>query len=189
MIKKEHIYTNIKLTYQSPDEKEWFIIYNISGDEKTIQVGTSYEDASKNERLPYEMFKEITSVITEESKKEIGLPRYLRSPVVDDCRPEGEKEKESSTKDQATEIQNRVNESMKQINEDEEMQPLGSFSSIEENPDDEDPTGISIEDLGQLGKVPDTPKEFKKQMEEIQQQRANAPVAKGSSKRIIRKED
>ena len=193
--------TLIELSSRDDETGEEISVVYKGGDENSIKITSN----KKTIQVPFQSLLEIVSTIEKWTVNTAAPSPVLKAPVIQDHRQDQRQDQriESDIVSSANDIQSKVDESMKHIDTSEEV---GSFTNQADVPVDEagaqppaeldllsndvdDPIGLSVESIGSFGPVPETPPEFKKQLQEIQKSRANPVVKTSSKKPIVRRDE
>ena len=203
MIKKKTTTIELVCTDERTGE-EVFVTYK-GGDEDQIKIKT------KETEYKWFSFTTLSEIVSAIDRHKTNSPEF-RTPVIIDHRKEDETKIEklmnSVSRDPAAEklsaeaakIQEQVEDTMsrmsssdapvmsfvKQGDAEQEVSDLPAPPELEI--DNEDPVGIPPEAIERLGEVPETPEQFRRQLQEIQQQRAGTKLKKNPEKRIKRRD-
>lgn len=180
MIKKKQMYTKLEFEYKQDDETSdaLLVTFETKDGNETVQIAAQGQQCPP---LPFEMLSEIVSTI-QRWKTASGV---VRTPVVKDLREEN-----NDTLSDAGKIQLQVDSAMERIGDttDQNISLLKPEGNTPVSTDVEDPVGISVEDLARLGPVPETPPEFKHQLQNISKERTGFKPTLDESKKIKSKD-
>jgi len=190
----------VAMSYESEDGSEKAsVIYISDKNGESLRIGHTPQQAEKAKPLSFKMLSEIVKEVekwtlepktTQTSHTPMTIPRV---PKVVDHR--NETTEEGDNPNAPTSIQKQVDDAMKNLGTGEEQKDIMSLSQdieiVNESgskiDDEEDPTGISLDELQKMGTTPETSPEMKNEFEEIARQRASAPQTKDPSKAVKRK--
>lgn len=172
-------------------------------DGETIQFGDTANKAQKAACYSFEQLYELVRAVDEWRAGRTQKSYLVKAPIIEDARQDPITTQAILNQTQASSIQQQVEASMQKAGDDT---PVASFVNQGEIPTDKippapenidltdtvegsenldisaDSLGMSIESLNRLGPVPETPPEFKNQLNEIKKDRSKKPaVASGKS--------
>ena len=183
MIKNKKTCAQTEFVWSNEDGEEYFILYSMDKNEEFIQIGEDKELVSKQEKIPFnllnEVIIEVNRIRLSFQAKAVSLP----SPIIKDHRED--------IRGGAEKIQKQVDSSMQQFDaKDGEIISLSSVNeSNEEDADVMENIGMTIENIANLGEVPETPDEFKNQLEAVKKERMSKSVNVDNSKKIRRRDN
>ena len=183
MLKRKSAHTKLEFVYGDENEDQLAITFTKSPDKEEISISVS--GLEEDIVFPYEIMREVTETV--QNWKGAVTPKHTKAPVITDHR-------DAIEGTLALDIQKQVEETMENFDPNVEQLTSLTQPSIKEAPleldidsaPDDDPTGISVEDISRLGPVPETPDEFRKQLTEISRKRITKPIIQDESKRITR---
>jgi len=180
MLKKKETYTKLEFTYQpdvADDENsaEYSIVFEMKGADEYIQIVIDDESTPK---LPFHMLSEIVRNIEQWKRgpETAAKPTRPKAPFVTDYRQEDTEEilDEADLEGSPVAIQQQVDASMERLDTTQ-----GELSSLVDSPvpaptqleieekEEDNPTGMTVDDIVRMGPVPETPPEFRQQLNKI----------------------
>ena len=180
MLKKKETYTKLEFTYQpdASDEEqstEYTVVFEMKGTDESIQIIPDTKTEIETFKLPFHMLSEIVRNIEQWKRGPDVAARPIRpkSPVITDYREESSVPESIPEVGSPAAIQREVDESMEKLDTSQDdlvslvSRSVPDSAQLGIDGDDENPIGLSIDDIARMGPVPETPLEFQHQLQKI----------------------